>query len=192
MDYDWKTGWSTCSAFDILNYCRGDNDCNCLDDLSAGETICGGTTSPTTTTTTTQATTTTTKESTTTTLPPSQCTCPQSWVNDQYCDHSCNNRECEFDGGDCCNNSFANWDYYCKANNVSVSTESLTVFVSSFSGLTLQQCICKECEGVVHWVGDGWCDDMNNNEGCEYDGGDCCNNPKDNYKDYCQVSIHWC
>ena len=24
------------------------------------------------------------------------------------------------------------------------------------------------------WKGDGYCDDENNNEGCEYDGGDCC------------------
>ena len=24
------------------------------------------------------------------------------------------------------------------------------------------------------WIGDGWCDDENNNEGCHFDGGDCC------------------
>ena len=29
---------------------------------------------------------------------------------------------------------------------------------------------------VICWKGDGFCDDENNNEGCEYDGGDCCNN----------------
>ena len=26
----------------------------------------------------------------------------------------------------------------------------------------------------MDWVQDGFCDDMNNNEACNYDGGDCC------------------
>ena len=25
-----------------------------------------------------------------------------------------------------------------------------------------------------HWIGDGYCDDINNNMNCSYDGGDCC------------------
>ena len=28
--------------------------------------------------------------------------------------------------------------------------------------------------GASRWVGDGFCDDMNNNEVCNYDSGDCC------------------
>ena len=28
--------------------------------------------------------------------------------------------------------------------------------------------------GKPEWIGDGFCDDLNNNEGCEFDGGDCC------------------
>ena len=28
--------------------------------------------------------------------------------------------------------------------------------------------------GKLNWVNDGFCDDMNNNEACNYDGGDCC------------------
>ena len=28
--------------------------------------------------------------------------------------------------------------------------------------------------GKWGWVNDGFCDDMNNNEKCEFDGGDCC------------------
>ena len=27
---------------------------------------------------------------------------------------------------------------------------------------------------IPHWIGDGWCDDENNNESCGFDGGDCC------------------
>ena len=29
------------------------------------------------------------------------------------------------------------------------------------------------------WIGDGFCDDPNNNENCDYDGGDCCGNEVD-------------
>ena len=45
---------------------------------------------------------------------------------------------------------------------------------------------CKSCGGsceVDDYKGDGYCDDGNNNCGCEYDGGDCCN-PNANM-DYC-------
>ena len=28
--------------------------------------------------------------------------------------------------------------------------------------------------GKKAWIGDGFCDDMNNREFCEFDGGDCC------------------
>ena len=28
--------------------------------------------------------------------------------------------------------------------------------------------------GIMYWVGDGFCDDINNNEACGYDNGDCC------------------
>merc|ERR1712048_1198641 len=31
----------------------------------------------------------------------------------------------------------------------------------------------KQC-GLLKYKGDGNCDDVNNNKGCEYDGGDCC------------------
>ena len=30
------------------------------------------------------------------------------------------------------------------------------------------------CKGISIWIGDGYCDDTNNNEGCDFDGGDCC------------------
>ena len=28
--------------------------------------------------------------------------------------------------------------------------------------------------GVLKWINDGFCDDINNNNECDYDGGDCC------------------
>ena len=33
---------------------------------------------------------------------------------------------------------------------------------------------CAGCNGVLNYISDGWCDGVNNNEGCNYDGGDCC------------------
>ena len=32
----------------------------------------------------------------------------------------------------------------------------------------------EECSGVIIWINDGFCDDQNNNESCDFDGGDCC------------------
>ena len=38
--------------------------------------------------------------------------------------------------------------------------------------------ICFKTTGcgsdVPNYIGDGYCDDENNNEGCTFDGGDCC------------------
>ena len=39
----------------------------------------------------------------------------------------------------------------------------------------------------VHWITDGYCDDLNNNFECSFDGGDCCNNYKEGWSNYCQV-----
>ena len=37
------------------------------------------------------------------------------------------------------------------------------------------------------WIGDGYCDDLNNYSHCNYDGGDCCG---PNVKtDFCQVCV---
>ena len=40
--------------------------------------------------------------------------------------------------------------------------------------------------GSPQWFGDGYCDDDNNNEDCEWDGGDCCGD--DVLDSFCEVS----
>ena len=40
---------------------------------------------------------------------------------------------------------------------------------------------------VPHYIGDGWCDDENNNDDCNFDGGDCCLDPIN--ADYCTECI---
>ena len=37
--------------------------------------------------------------------------------------------------------------------------------------------------GTSYWIGDGFCDDINNNEECHFDGGDCCG--KNTKKHFC-------
>ena len=39
----------------------------------------------------------------------------------------------------------------------------------------------KDYGGTSYWVGDGFCDDINNNEACGYDDGDCCETMNKNF-----------
>ena len=39
----------------------------------------------------------------------------------------------------------------------------------------------KDYGGISYWVGDGFCDDINNNEACDYDDGDCCETMNKNF-----------
>ena len=41
------------------------------------------------------------------------------------------------------------------------------------------------CLGNSAWIGDGYCDDQNNNEECQWDGDDCCNGGNEDYCDVC-------
>merc|ERR1712048_776498 len=100
-----------------------------------------------------------------------------NYKGDGNCDDENNNCGCEYDGGDCCKETVEGGTVktaYCKA------------------------CVCKDpkhkkegCDGTCgepKYVGDGNCDDVNNNCGCGYDGGDCCPKPnKPVVKTYCTV-----
>ena len=129
-------------GYDGGDCCPGDNpeeswnqfcsDCECLTD---GEK------------TTTSASATTTANS----------QCQFEWISDNYCDDINNIPECNYDGGDCCqeDNDEHGWLQYCT--------------------------ICK-CHDKIDTSGcakpdfaiDFFCDDENNTPECEYDGGACC------------------
>ena len=48
-------------------------------------------------------------------------------------------------------------------------------------------CVSACASPIPQGIGDGWCDDENNNAGCGYDGGDCCGpNIKTKYCTECQ------
>merc|ERR1712222_316578 len=87
----------------------------------------------------------------------------QKYKGDGNCDDENNNCGCEFDGGDCCAKSVKGGKVqtaYCK------------------------QCQCKDPKHKVKgcnatckspkYIGDGNCDDDNNNCACGFDKGDCC------------------
>ena len=77
-------------------------------------------------------------------------------------------KPCSFIPGDCCL-PFINSDkcYFC------ICHEDGTRHPSSHKGTTTDA-PNEKCPGEK-LIGDGYCDDSNNNEDCLYDGGDCCN-----------------
>ena len=42
------------------------------------------------------------------------------------------------------------------------------------------------CLGKPDWIEDGFCDDENNNEGCQWDGGDCCGDTNVKFCNLCE------
>ena len=44
----------------------------------------------------------------------------------------------------------------------------------SLSNSNYLTCFFLECAGTVSRIGNGYCDDENNNRECDYDGDDCC------------------
>jgi len=99
----------------------------------------------------------------------------KEYKGDGNCDDDNNNAGCQFDGGDCCAKSL---------------------------GKPVQKDYCKQCKcldpnpkppkppacGNKEYKGDGNCDDDNNNKGCDFDGGDCCEKSLGGAvkKDYCK------
>merc|ERR1712111_17429 len=82
-----------------------------------------------------------------------------------------NNEDCVFDGGDCCDNEMDGWDNYCQ------ECECFEYFATTEDPTA--NCFAP------HWIGDGYCDDDNNNADCGFDGGDCCDNEMSGWDNYC-------
>merc|ERR1712176_1298598 len=91
-------------------------------------------------------------------------TCGQAkFKGDNNCDDDNNNCGCEYDGGDCCpktNKGPVNKKYCKKCECLDPNGK--------------QAANCKGSCGLSQYKGDGNRDDENNNCGCQYDGGDCC------------------
>ena len=95
----------------------------------------------------------------------------KEWMGNLKCNHINNNEECAYDGGDCCPctnyGSLSDdlvderWDMLCRDPR----SGCLDPRVDMYPRCT---------DGVIPDIGDGWCDMVNNNKGCLFDGGDCC------------------
>lgn len=107
-------------------------------------------------------------------------------VGDGSCDRGNNNKACRYDGGDCCPCTCEDGDNPCGSKGFDcrdptgkdACNAALAVFSASLSNFTsYNETEYPECHGVIGYIpyiGDGFCDEQNNNEECAYDGGDCC------------------
>jgi len=135
-----------------------------------------GASPPTGTTTPPQPTQSTTKPITN---KPGKCGSPQ-YAGDGFCDDDNNNKGCKYDEGDCCPPHNALWDMYCNDCKCKQSQPTPAVTTTPATG---------GC-GMPAFVGDGFCDDNNNNAGCNFDDGDCCE-PHENafWNGYCEKCL---
>ena len=160
-------GGDCCGVNVNTEYC---SFCDCLEPTTTSTTPTTTTTIATTTiaiSTTTSTTTTTTSTTTTTTI--------KGNGHDSFCtaDNLCDENE-----GDCDNDNQCINDLKCGTDNCpnSLEFDSDIDCCSSFS----------DCSGNPQFIGDTYCDDANNNEGCDWDGGDCCgDNVNNNFCTFC-------
>ena len=86
------------------------------------------------------------------------------WIGDRQGDGTCdtgnNNCGCDWDGGDCCDPSSS--FEYCAGDELCTCLD-----VDAIDG-------CNVGCYYEKYAGDGFCDDLNNVCGCDWDGGDCC------------------
>ena len=108
---------------------------------------------------------------------------------------------------DCCNNhsslkngdlGFCSTSYPCAENEgdcendnhcqdgLSCGTDNCPNSLGFHSDIDCCHVLCDSDYDV--WIGDGFCDDVNNNDQCNWDGGDCCG--ENVYTDYCLSLIH--
>ena len=101
------------------------------------------------------------------------------WIGDNSCDDINNNMECGYDGGDCCG-THVHTDFcqvcQCLDPNGGNSTTGGPPAPTGSTSLSPEGC-------NTAWSADGYCDGINNNMDCNYDGGDCCG---------CNVHVLYC
>ena len=123
-------------------------------------------------------------------------------VADGHCDDIANTEICSYDGGDCCGCNVSTQycsDCQCIYPNGSgggttchqpttgtmtqspTTAPGTTAPPSTYTSGTATATTAGGCN--TGWIADGYCDDINNNMECGYDGGDCCG---------CNVDTQYC
>ena len=93
------------------------------------------------------------------------------YYGDGYCDDENNKKACFFDGGDCCGpNVNTQYCTACQCLSDGGSSGGNGTLATTTPSLTTNSGGCSDPQ----YVGDNYCDDGNNNQECNYDGGDCC------------------
>ena len=93
------------------------------------------------------------------------------YQGDGYCDDANNNAGCDWDLGDCCGpTALLNFCTECDCLDCTYVAET------GCGGVEITG-VC----GSKKFVGDGYCDDNNNNAGCDWDEGDCCGVRQDSH-----------
>ncbi|XP_053318720.1 N-acetylglucosamine-1-phosphotransferase subunits alpha/beta [Spea bombifrons] len=93
--------------------------------------------------------------------------CPGSWIKDGYCDKSCNNSACDWDGGDCLGNSAAGRFGPAIGGGGSLNGHPWQPGV----GITGVSYCNQGCANS--WLADKFCDQACNVLSCGFDAGDC-------------------
>lgn len=104
-------------------------------------------------------------------------------IADGVCDSLVNNADCGYDGGDCCQCTCVDGPdnacgevgdgYVCLDPDVPQNCGP-TASPTPTSTVSLSTLIYSSCAGYTPFIADGYCDEINNNAACGYDGGDCC------------------
>ena len=111
--------------------------------------------------------------------------CKSGHIGNGICDNENNNRICNYDGGDCCDKNFdILGDGICNdENNIpQCSYDGGDCCLKHVNTIYCTNCECITQEVIQPFdpcplfakIGDGICQDENNNLICSYDGGDCC------------------
>ena len=58
------------------------------------------------------------------------------WQGDQICDDENNNAECNWDGGDCCNNVFPLWNIWCTVSTKRKNSKYVSILDKILSSKT--------------------------------------------------------
>ena len=100
-------------------------------------------------------------------------------IEDGFCDDIANTLACDYDGGDCCVED-PNTDY-CVICDCIINDGNYCLFFTKRAQIIHQICFVSCIAGVtvspdcfLSYLGDFYCDDINNFSHCNYDYGDCC------------------